>query len=91
MILESAKIPACKFTWNNTVGTAMASDLGFRAGQVPYRQIYDDACDIGLVLVGRRESKIFLCKRPMANAEGEIYGWLFESADNNFSAVIFND
>jgi hypothetical protein len=35
MIIESAKINANKFRWENTVGTAMASDLGYRAGQVP--------------------------------------------------------
>lgn len=91
MILESAKIQASKFSWNNTVGTAMASDLGYRPGHVPVHQIYDDACDGGWVVVGRRENKIFIYQRALANNEGEIYGWLFETPEADYSLVIFND
>jgi hypothetical protein len=91
MIIESAKINANKFRWKNTVGTAMASDLGYRAGQIPVHQIYDDACDEGLVVIGRKENKIFKFSRAMKDGEGDILGWLFQSSDYKFSLSIFND
>lgn len=91
MILESAKIHASKFSWNNTVGTAMASDLGYRCGQLPIHRIYDDACDQGLFVVGRRENKVFIYKKAMTDHLGDLYGWLFETPEADFSIVIFND
>lgn len=91
MILESAKIHASKFRWENSVGTAMASELGYRAGQAPIHQIYDDTYDQGLFVVGKRRNKVFIYKRPSASPDGEIYGWLFESVLADYTIVIFND
>ena len=91
MIIESAKISASKFKWTNRAGTAFASDLGYRAGQVPVHQIYDDACDGGLYVIGRKENKAFIFSRALVKGNGEVYGWLFNSACNDYSLTIFND
>jgi hypothetical protein len=91
MIIESAKINANKFRWENTIGSAMASDLGYRAGQAPIHRIHDWSDDQGLYVIGKKENKAFIFSRAMRGRENEILGWLFNSVDYKFSLVIFND
>ena len=93
MIIESAKIDARRFRWQNSVGSAMASDLGYRAGQLPIHQIYvkSNGVDVGLYVIGKKENKAFIFSRTMKDPEGDILGWLFHSADYKFSLTIFND
>lgn len=82
---------AKKFSWdrfpNHVRGYAEASELGLRAGQVPYSQAYTDACDAGLTLVNpiRGTRMDFLL-----TSEGE-QGWSFRSLEGNLHLTIWND
>jgi len=54
-------LPLSKFCVHpNNVLTADASDLGFKAGQIPGEQLYDDACDFGLKIKSDKTGKVFM-------------------------------
>jgi hypothetical protein len=53
-------IPLSKFCVHpNKVLTAEASDLGFKAGQIPGEQLYEDACDFGIKIKSDKTGKVF--------------------------------
>ena len=48
--------------------TAEMSDLGHE----PFRQIYPDACDPGLTVVGKQDTVDFVVDRTVTDKEGEL-------------------
>lgn len=83
------RFDASKFTWDKNRGTACASDLGYRAGQIPGGQIYPDAADFGLIVNGKKESLIFILKQRAAS--GWHYDAMRQSDGAVFTLFIFND
>jgi hypothetical protein len=83
------------FSWDDRRGTCEASDLGLKAGALPFTQCYNDACDAGMKLFnpnrGTTEEMILSQTLRQPN-EGEVYGWEFYSLrDPSITAFIFND
>ena len=73
------------FTWKDNHGVSMASDLGYLAGHPPYERVYDDACDVGLLLQGRNSKILFIFDDFKDDA------WHFTSTCKRFTLQIFND
>ena len=82
--------PAKEFRWKNTVGTAFASDLGFTCGVTPGYAIFE-RMRLGFKVQGKRSTKIFLLKQTTKDPGGEVYGWLYESEDHEYSIFVYND
>lgn len=60
---------------------AEASTLGFRAGEVPGGQLYDDACDEGITLISHRSGARSHWYRTAAVIEcGEVISWVYKPA-----------
>lgn len=59
---------------------AEASSLGFRAGQVPGGQLYDDACDEGITLISHRSGDKTHWYRTQEGlvVAGELQGWIYK-------------
>jgi hypothetical protein len=85
-----------EFTWSHRLGNwhgvADASDLGFKCGQMPYKQVFDDACDVGFEVYSPRTgvTKLFTLVRENTN-DWDLLSWDFISEDNNFTIRIYND
>lgn len=58
-----------------------ASDLGFKAGEVPGAQLYDDACDVGITLTSHHtgEKTHWFQSKDLVVA-GELQGWTYKPA-----------
>lgn len=85
---------ASKFNWQDKEGVADASDLGLKAGMLPYCPLYDDACDLGLVLFNPKKGTkclFVLTAEVTIGNESEITAWEFESDDGEIKLTIFND
>lgn len=84
---------ASKITWINNNGSVDASDLGLKAGMLPYCQLYDDACDVGLKLVNHMKGTecLFVLERDRGGYDGEVVAWDFVSVDGKINLTIFND
>ena len=85
---------ASKISWKDKDGHVDASDLGLKAGMLPYCPLYDDACDLGLILINPKTGKkcIFvLTAEVTTNYESEITSWEFKSEDGTIGLVILND
>lgn len=87
----TVELPIQLFSWDTPARklTAFASDL-----PKPWlSRVWDDACDIGLKVVGVRETKVFtLAKEEYQN--GELVAWnLTEYTKFNepWKMVVFND
>lgn len=65
---------------------AEASDLGFRAGRLPFSRLYDDACDMGIAIAGKHSTAVFFLVGEDKDREGEIAGWLFEPTPETLRA-----
>jgi|LakMenE01Jun11ns_1017448.scaffolds.fasta_scaffold8153897_1 hypothetical protein len=86
---------ASKFSWKGKEGVADASDLGLKAGMLPYCPLYDDACDLGLKLVNPNNGNecYFVLTdviRCQPNIDSIAY-WQFGSFDRTIKLTIFND
>ena len=83
---------ASKFSWKGSEGVACASDLGLKAGQVPYDQLYDDAIDTGLILKSPKTGveKVFVLV-DVTDFNGDTIKWSFMSVDGKLIATIYND
>lgn len=78
---------ASKFYWNRNRGIVDASELGLKAGNVPYCSVYYDACDIGMIL---RNPKKGTHMDFILDSSDET-GWHFKSVDGNVFVTIYND
>jgi hypothetical protein len=83
---------ASKFSWKGSEGVACASDLGIKAGQVPYDQLYDDAIDTGLTLKSPKTGveKVFVLV-GVTDFNGDLIKWSFTSVDGKLIVTIYND
>jgi hypothetical protein len=99
--LETYAIDSTKFTFNSAKRTffAEASDLN---GHELYRQIYDDAIDVGFAIRSDRTGQVmrFYVASTHKDREGDITHWTFKIIDEDarrspalkdLSVVIFND
>ena len=100
-ILHPAPVASSKFTWSKGTQSfiAEASDLGYRAGQSPFGQVYDDAIDEGLTLVSSKypgKEIVFVVDKTDIR-DGDILAWhlipanLAERKTVKFGVTIFND
>lgn len=86
----------------NLTLVAEASTLGRLAGMDCYSQVWNDACDEGIILVSQNTGNklIFTLKGADTDGEGEVAGWRFAAhvrAHNapdklrNLQVLIIND
>lgn len=55
------------------------SDLGFRAGQLPFKQLYDDAADEGIALLNPRTGSVtYWYVVAEVREEGDITMWVLQ-------------
>lgn len=91
MILPTVPVHSSgRFTWNGCSGVTDISDLAHRE---PWKQIYDDACDIGFYIFSERTSKkiLFYMGRIDRDSDGDIQGWNFISLCGTYKILVVND
>jgi hypothetical protein len=75
----------------------MASDLGFRAGELPYYRLFNDSIDVGLILNSpktNRDEIFFFTEEKTCATFGyseEVVGWNFATANGKYTLTVFND
>lgn len=82
-----------QFTWHKGNGCTDASDLGIPVGAEPGERVYADACDVGFLIVGEREEKLFTLdhvEQPFPDLSG-VNAWVFTSDDGKHQVTICND
>lgn len=87
--MKALSIPtfdASKFTWHGGVGSCEASTLGLKPGQVPYSEMYTDACDVGMCLYNPKKGTE--CKFYLTESTSSY--WRFESADRKILAIVWD-
>ena len=71
MLLAPSQVHHSRFHWDPETRRFVgeASDLGrnFRLGRV-----YDDACDVGLTIVGRHSNLVFYMAQEIRDGEGDL-------------------
>jgi hypothetical protein len=86
---------ASKISWEDKEGFVEASDLGLKAGMLPYCPLYDDACDLGLFLFNPKKGTkcLFVLERVMDNNDVDFSYSIFKfvSVDGKIGLTIFND
>ena len=87
-----------QFTWrkvstSRTDGSAEASDLGIRPGELPGKRVWNDAVDVGFYVVSPRTGRkvLFTLQKEDIGDAGEVIAWAFVSEDNSVTIKIFND
>lgn len=77
MLLNPCELNGKKFHWNQNFKTGMAdaSELGFKPGEVPGGQLYDDACDVGITLCNVH--KTHWSYHGDIHRGDELQGWIF--------------
>ena len=90
----AAAICASRFSWakegncGRRFGVAEASTLGYKAGQTPGSQIYNDAMDFGFRVVSPKTGNV---RTFVLYAESDGFWSYQDSADSNIFLTIFND
>jgi hypothetical protein len=79
------------FRWKDTVGTTMASDLGYLAGRIPGGLLNDHNDDIGFMVQGKKSILTFELVREIRDPEQELIGWIYDSNDREYTVCVFND
>jgi hypothetical protein len=82
---------ASKFSWIGKKGSCDLSDLGCKPGQVPFVQVYQDAIDLGLTLIGKRSKRDFILDHEEVDKEGETLWYKLDSTDGMFTITLYND
>lgn len=54
-------------------------------------RVYDDSCDLGLTIVGKRDRVVFIVQDEVRDAEGDIQHWVLTSSCGRYTLVLFND
>ena len=93
-VLNPVFVNGKRFHWRGTEGTAEISDLEIKN----FGQVYDDAIDEGITVIGNREEVVFVVVRTCRDEFNELSHWELKSVDrrtgrvdNRFSLTIFND
>lgn len=77
-----------QFYWNADAKTLScdASDLGFRAGELPMERIFNDAADAGVAVRNPTTGRICIYSfvRQLKNSENEVTEWQFEAMRYSF-------
>lgn len=83
---------ASRVQWKGNEGIVDASELGIRAGHLPYDRLYDDACDVGLKLRNpvMDTTCVFVLEYSTCT-EDDITSWVLKSIDGKISLIILND
>lgn len=96
---DTFAIPGNLFDWEGNHGSAEMSTLSRGHTVEILRRVYDDACDVGFVVRGKRESVYFVMTSTQHDHSGEdIAGWGFASfnpktgrPDGRFTLLVIND
>jgi hypothetical protein len=80
---------AHQFTWEDGLGAAEISDLQVFVADLQ-RQVWNDACDVGFLVIGNEGPKVFTLSAVDKSGD-DVAGWRFVSADNRQHIVVFND
>ena len=75
-----------RFTWSHGLGVADASDLGIPAGAEPGDRVWSDSCDVGFIVRGERDEKVFTLR-----SAGDGAKWIFMSEDRKHTIIVWND
>ena len=78
---------ASKFYWNRNRGIADASELGLKAGDVPYSYVYYYECGTGMILHNPKKGT----RMDFILDSSDETGWHFKSVDGKVFATIYND
>lgn len=59
---------------------AEASTLGFKAGEVPGGQLYDDACDVGITVTSHLTGEVTHWYKTQEDlvVHDEVQGWIYK-------------
>jgi hypothetical protein len=82
------------FTWYGFAesGSTEASDLGLRAGKQPGEQVWNDSCDVGFFVQGRREKRLYTQVGEKRHPDGEFMAWEFADVDRPGNKIfVYND
>jgi hypothetical protein len=92
-ILNPVTVNGNRFHWHGNEGSAEISDLGINH----FERVYDDACDEGITIAGKREEVVFVVTKTDFN-DDDVAGWHLESInrrtgrlDGRFKVLIIND
>jgi len=81
-----------RFDWCGMRGVTDISDLCQGDKSSPFSRVYDDACDVGLTLVGRTREIVFVLSRIGRDNEGDILCWDLQSiSEPGWTITIHND
>lgn len=83
------EIPIERFSWDTPEKKliAFASDLFHSEG---FTRIWPDACDLGLVVKGKKETKIFILTEE-EKQEGDIAAFHLKEYNGDWRMTVFND
>jgi hypothetical protein len=86
------RISTAQFSYQNG-GLWVQESSSLPQGFEPTRQLYDDACDQGFVLVGALSGKEFpfYLDGVDYDRDGAIAGWRFKSSRSAYRVLIIND
>jgi hypothetical protein len=79
------------FSWSKGHGTTEASTLGIPVGAEPGSRVWADSCDVGFVIQGEREPKLFIFDHDSRFPDGSYRSWFFVSEDRKHTVYVFND
>lgn len=85
-----------KFSWKGGEGVAVASELGLKAGAVPYDQLYDQSVSGMITGLDIKSPRTGVVKRfalvDLTGYNGSVVKWIFESLDSpELIVTIYND
>lgn len=76
--------------------TAEASELGVGRGKILHSRIWNDSCDVGFELIGKKTT-VWALDSVHSNPEGEITHWTYipansrDAATRGYVVTVFND
>jgi hypothetical protein len=103
MLLNPIPYTTKQFTHNfeSRMLVTEMSDLGYRAGQVPFKQLYDDAVDEGMALYNPRTGSVtYWMVVSEVKEEGDTTMWVLQPIPEscrrhpgvqNYTMHIYND
>jgi hypothetical protein len=104
ILTDRFALPHEKFSYHKGCLVSEASTLGYMqleaVGELMFKQIYDDACDVGIAIRGKHHLIRFYLSSQDKDAEGDVAGWRFKPIPEdarrhpecaNTSVLIIND
>jgi len=75
------------FNWKGTKGSADASELGLKPGEVLHYTVYNDSCDEGFTLISSKTRR----EVDFIHTRTDSSGWYYESTCKKFHLTVWND